>query len=140
MRISDWSSDVCSSDLSLAEGDAGLFAFRGVADGIGTEEEGGAVAAGCFPARAVDAQGAGRQRRAEAEVGIVRQLPDERRVHRPDLLLPRLRGPQPLEAVLATHPAILASPQRVLLPLAAFPGKHPATVITRGVRVPHSPP
>src|SRR3546814_2414412 len=113
MRISDWSSDVCSSDLrrhvasnhhldclgfgvlhrdlltrlvaavaellvqrplgtgghveSLAEGDAGLFAFRGVADGIGTEEEGGAVAAGCFPARAVDAQGAGRQRRAEAD-------------------------------------------------------------------------
>src|SRR3546814_16964387 len=86
MRISDWSSDVCLpisavAELlvqrplgtgghveSLAEGDAGLFAFRGVADGIGTEEEGGAVAAGCFPARAVDAQGAGRQRRAEAEV------------------------------------------------------------------------
>src|SRR3546814_11937096 len=92
MRISDWSSDVCLpisavAELlvqrplgtgghveSLAEGDAGLFAFRGVADGIGTEEEGGAVAAGCFPARAVDAQGAGRQRRAAAEVGIVRQI------------------------------------------------------------------
>src|SRR3546814_7233120 len=85
MRISDWSSDVCSSDLRrhvasnhhldclgfgvlhrdlltrlvaavaellvqrplgtgghverLAEGDAGLFAFRGVADGIGTRSE-----------------------------------------------------------------------------------------------------
>src|SRR3546814_6048769 len=44
-----------------------------------------ALVAGTAVAQIVDAQGAGRQRRAEAEVGIVRQLQDERRVHRPDL-------------------------------------------------------
>src|SRR3546814_6912384 len=61
-----------------------------------------------------------------SEVGIVRQLQDERRVHRPDLLLPRMRGHQPLEAVLAHHPDILGSHQRDLLRLAALQGNRPA--------------
>src|SRR3546814_10690775 len=48
MRISDWSSDVCSSDLRLAEGDQALLAFvpEGEADAAEALQEGEAAGAG----------------------------------------------------------------------------------------------
>src|SRR3546814_13629953 len=65
MRISDWSSDVCSSDLRLGQ----------------DEPE---VAAQLVPQRGADSQQARQRRRAEAEHRPAVAHQDERRAHRQD--------------------------------------------------------